>query len=182
MILVVVVIAVCAGVPWLVERQTRHSVARAHSGCERVLQALLSYRLDHGSIPISVNLTTFKIMCGEESEMSRETLLAFLTSPQAYLPSAPKPPFKIPSREFHGFLPAVFHPSGATGVIGVLCSGPGGPPDPSRSSAGDLVNTLWTISNVKISPRRNLWYAPSNGMLSPGWIYRDSKGNISPGG
>ncbi|MFH1739271.1 MAG: hypothetical protein ABIH23_09720 [bacterium] len=182
LILGIVVVVVCAGMPWFIEQKMIRDVRRSHHHCSEILRSLTSYRADNGFIPDSICRLTFSVLLGEPIEDPSREPLAFLTTPQAYLPEVPKAPFDFRSRNIPCFLSAAVNPDQPDGLIAVLCSGPGGPPAPRPVLSDDPAAALWKVENDSVLPRQDIWYAPTNGMLSTGWIYRDSARNASPGG
>ncbi len=179
-ILGIVVLVFCGGVPWLLERWTVQKIDRAHHGCEVLLEALLAYQTDWEQLPQSLNDRTLRIIAGDEdTSSSAERYWRFLTTPRAYLGEIPKSPFRDTSEIRPGYLAAFSGQGSVTDVIAVMSTSPGGaPPDFEPQS----ISVLWKSTDDGWVPSRAHWYAPSNGVFSYGWIYRDSGGVVSPGG
>jgi len=179
-ILGIVVLVFCGGMPWLLERWTIEKVHSVHRRCGDVLEALLSYRLDRGELPHSLNSVTLQAITGKSAvTVQGEEYWMFLTTPRAYLSEVPKSPFRAKSESALDYLAAFCQQASATNVVAVISPGPGGVPETSLPFPPLI---LWEKTEKGLVACRDLWYTPSNGLFSSGWIYRDSRGIVSPGG
>jgi len=179
LLLAVAILLVCAGVPWWLEKRIRRGVNETQRHCTVILDALTAYYADHGAFPVPVSSSAG--MHEEIEKIGFAVPLGFtaLTSPVAYIHAAPKPPFRRSDDPFAGYWVATGVIRQATVLAAVLCAGPAGPILPELDTSEPTFRAFFADADGKIRPVREIWYDLSNGLLSPGWIYRDNHGNAS---
>ncbi len=177
--LAVAILLVCVGVPWWLEKRIRRGVNETQRNCTVILDALTAYYADHGAFPVPASLSADTRGEIEKIGFALPLGLAALTSPVAYIHSAPKPPFRRSGDPFAGYWVATGVIRQATVLAAVLCAGPAGPILPELDTLEPTFRAFFADADGEIRPVHEIWYDLSNGLLSPGWIYRDNHGNAS---
>jgi len=178
-ILAIAILLVCAGVPWWLEKRIRRGVDETHRTCTLILEALAAYQADRADSPIHIFWPTLPGGESEKIGLAVPLGLSFLTSPVAYMPLAPEPVFRRSDDQSACYWIAAGVIDPATVLAAVLCVGPGGPILSASDTSEHAFRAFFADAHGEIRPVHEIWYDLSNGLLSPGWIYRDNHGNAS---
>lgn len=203
LLIVVAIIAILAAiaVPNFLEAQVRSKVARAKSDMRTLATAVESYRVDNNNVPPGYYQTNFDA----PAVMSVGQRWSFWTSPIAYMSSIPEDPFTAKGRVGRvGTNPNVpqsekryiFTNTDQHRVDRVVINNPNlklaksrgvdwilyswGPSRRQVARDGYGVDILLGTAHIDNGPGSatypNIFYDPSNGTVSYGWIIRSNKG------
>ncbi|MFB3785453.1 MAG: hypothetical protein ACE15F_03695 [bacterium] len=168
--------------------QLRSQLTDSRKNLQNIVEALLIYSSDHPghrafppkSTPMNPGIALCPILPPEPGN------LAFLTSPVPYLPTMVRDPFLTRMAEDSIQTPFILHwiKSGAISIAnrdsfihlgwGAFTVGP----SLALPASYDIAIFQWVPYDIR--PLRYIYFNPTNGLHSGGFVYTDSLGNSSP--
>mgnify|MGYP001033091421 CR=1 FL=1 len=209
LLIVVAIIAILAAiaVPNFLEAQVRSKVSRVKSDMRTLATSCEAYKVDTGKYPIGANMCwNLPPMSDVGLQWS------FWTTPVAYITSIPEDPFaatgKLAGKGVSGsgtvilgmdkrYQYNVASPETWIHTVTYSCGGAAyqqmqkvgiewflmswGPSRRQYSPDGTVQNAIMNVA-MATPPYPNMYYDPSNGTMSFGWIFRSNRGAEPAGG